>query len=271
MSLLERTPSEAGFTLIELLVSMIAGLVVLSALFTILDVTLHNTTRTFTKVDATQRARTTLEKLENELHSACVTAGVTPIQGGGTNGSQDSDGNDLVFVSQYGTSANPSPVEHKIAFNSASKTLTDYTYSVTSGNSPSNWVFSSTPTSANGTQLLTNVTQSGTTPVFQYFAYEPYTDTSGNSDMMIMDGSTSVPGTTTVPNPDPLPTSGGLSTANAASTVEVLITFVVGGRGGSGENTNYQDTNATVSDSVVLRLSPAANQAVGTSTFGPCQ
>jgi Tfp pilus assembly protein PilW len=32
---------ESGFTLVELLVTMLAGMVVLSALFTIMDVTLH--------------------------------------------------------------------------------------------------------------------------------------------------------------------------------------------------------------------------------------
>lgn len=271
MSRRERTAGEAGFTLVELLVAMAAGIVVLSALFTILDVTLHNTSRTFTKVDATQRARTTLEKIENELHSACTTTGVTPVQGGGTNGSQNSDADDLVFVSQYGTSANPTPVEYRIVFSPANHTLTDYTYALNSGNSPSNWIFSSTPTNPTGTQMLTNVTQSGSTPVFQYFAYEPYTDTSGNQDMMIMDGSTAVPGTSNVPNPDPLPDAGGLGTSGASETAEVLITLVVGAAGGSGENTNLQDTDATVSDSVVLRLTPAPNQAGGTTTFGPCQ
>ncbi len=262
--------AEDGFTLVELLVVLMAGIVVISALFTILDVTLHSTTRTFTKVDATQRARVTLERIENELHSACLTSGVTPIQGGGANGSQDSNANNLVFVSQYGTSANPTPVEHRISFNAAAGTLTDYTYALTSGSSPSNWVFSSTPTSPSGTPLLTNVSANGAIPVFQYFAYEPYTDTNGNHDMMLMDGSTAVPGTTTVSNPDPLSTTNGLSTSDAASTAEVVISLVVGGSGGSNENTNLADTRDTASDSVVLRLTPPPNQVGGTSTFGPC-
>jgi Tfp pilus assembly protein PilW len=260
---------EDGFTLIELLVVMVAGIVVISALFTILDVTLRSTTRTFTRVDATQRSRTTFERLENELHSACLTSGVTPIEGGGANGSQDSDANNLVFVSQYGTSANPSPVEHKITFSSGAGTLTDYTYAVTGGSSP-NWTFASVPTPAAGTPLLNNVSANGNTPVFQYFAYEPYTDTSGNADMMLMDGSTAIPGTSAFTNPYPLPTASGLSVSDAATTAEVKISLVVGASGGSNENTALTDTTAPVSDSVVLRLTPAANQSGGTSTFGPC-
>ncbi len=267
--------AQGGFTLVELLVVMMAGMVVLSALFTILDVTLRNTSRTFTKVDATGRARTTLERLENELHSACLTTGITPV-GGGANNTKDSDDNNLVFISQYGTSASPTPVEHRIAFNSVAGTLTEYTYSLSSGTTPSNWVFSSTATPSTGTTLLNNVAQatipSTTTkiPVFQYFAYEPYTDTNGNSDMMIMDGTSAVPGTTSVSNPDPLSTSSGLSQTDAQNTAEVMINLTVGAAGGSGENTNYSDTADTVTDSVLLRLTPAPNQSGTTSSFGPC-
>lgn len=273
---MRRWRPQAGFTLVELLVTMLAGMVVLSALFTILDVTMRNTSRTFTKVDATGRARTVLEHIENELHSACLTTGETPIQGGADN-TQDSDANDLVFLSQYGTAASPTPVEHKIAYNATTGTLTEYTYALSSGTTPSNWVFSSTPQTANGTVLLTNVTQatvpsSPTTkiPVFQYFAYEPYTDSNGNSDMMIMDGTSTVPGTTSVSNPDPLSTSSGLSQSDAQNTAEVMINLAIGARGGSLENTNDSDTIDSVSDSVLLRLTPAPDQSGTNASFGPC-
>ena len=43
-----------------------------SALFAFQDVTLRQTTRVFAKVDATQRARTTMELIETRLHSSCV-------------------------------------------------------------------------------------------------------------------------------------------------------------------------------------------------------
>ena len=109
-----RIRHEAGFTLIELLVTMVAGIVVLSALYTILDVTLRDTTNTFTRLDSTGRGNAVLAGIENELHSACVANSETPVQGG-ANGTQVSDANDLVFLSQYGTSASPTPVEHKIA------------------------------------------------------------------------------------------------------------------------------------------------------------
>ena len=79
----ERPPGEAGFTLVELCVAMGAALVVIIGLTSIMIGTVQQTQRIFTKVDATQQARTALADLENELHSACV-GGEAPIQGAGS-------------------------------------------------------------------------------------------------------------------------------------------------------------------------------------------
>jgi type II secretory pathway pseudopilin PulG len=271
-----RLRRDEGFTLIELLVTMSAAMVVMAALGTILTVTLRTTTETFTKMDATENARTALAHIEDELHSACIDSGVTPIEGGAT-GTLDSDANDLVFVSQFGTSASPTPVEHKITFNATNDSLTEYTYALATGADPSNWTFSSTPTLAAGKLLLNNVVpiynsaKSQNIPIFQYFAYEPYTDVNGNSDMMLMDGSSSVPGTTSVPNPDPLTVP--LSSSNAALTAEVMINFVAGatGAGGDLENTHLSDTGDPVTDSIVLRFTPPPNQAGSGTSVGPCE
>jgi Tfp pilus assembly protein PilW len=258
---------EAGFTLIELLVAMIAGIAVLGALFTIVDVTFHQTTRTFSRVDATQAARTTLETIEGELHSACVVSGVTPIQ------AQSSAAN-LVFLTAYGNAASPTAVEHQITFSSATGTLIDSTYAATGGNSP-NWTFSTTASTTR--TLLSNVAQSASTPIFQYFDYEQptnssgvaYTDSGGNTYMMLLDGTSAVPGTSTIPTADPLSTP--LSTGDAQTAAEVLITLVAKPSGGSNEQTNLTDAADTVTDSVVLRLTPAANHVASGATFGPCQ
>lgn len=268
-----RMREEGGFTLVELLATMVAGTVVMAGITTVIAVTLHQTSTTFTSVDATERGRTILQTIAGELNSACVADNETPIQSG-TNGTQASDANDLVFLSQFGTSANPTPVEHKITFNSAAATLTDYTYASTGGSAP-NWTFGSTPTSS--TVLLTNVTQTPTSvpsqpvPVFQYFAYEPYTDANGNTDEMLMDGSSAVPGTTSLPNPDPLPDSSGLSQTSAASAAEVIIAMNVGGAGHTGEETKLDDTYDNLTQAIVFRFTPAADTTAGNATFIPCQ
>jgi Tfp pilus assembly protein PilV len=273
----DRLRREDGFTLVELLVTMVAGMVVLAGVVTVISVALRQTSYTFTRVDATQHARSALEHIEDELHSACLVNDVNPIEGG-AQGSQVSDANNLVFVSATGTSASPTPVEHKITYDPIKHTVTEYNYTVSNGTGdPTTWVFSSTPTNSAGTRLLMNTSQipipntSNFTPVFQYFAYEPYTDVNGNQAMMLMDGSASVPGTTGLPNPDPLPvTPSGLSAANAANTAEVIVNLVVGPAGGSMENTNLAGTADPVTDAIVLRFTPPANAAGGNATFGPC-
>jgi prepilin-type N-terminal cleavage/methylation domain-containing protein len=258
-----RLHRQDGFTLVELLVVIVTATVIAGALFTILDVTLRSTTRTFTRVDATQRARTQIEALENELHSACVAANVAPIQAGST-------GTTLNFLSYYGDAASPTPVWHSVVFSGG--TLTDNAYSV-SGTAPS-WTQGTLQSSY---QLLNNVAQIGTTPPFQYFAYQEapngsggyYTDGAGNPYMMLLDGTSSVSGTNTFPAASPLATP--LSAANAALAAEVLINLSVGPTGGSQENTNLSDANVSVTDSVILRLTPVANHVETGANFQPCR
>jgi Tfp pilus assembly protein PilV len=275
-SMAARLRQQDGFTLVELLAAMAAGMVVLAGLVTVISVALQQTTYTFTRVDATERARTALTHIEDELHSACIVNDVTPIQGGAQS-SQDSDANNLVFVSQFGTSATPTPVEHKITYDPVKHTLTEYTYTVSNGTSdPSKWVFSSTPTIPAGKLLLTNTSlipipnTSNFKPAFQYFAYEPYTDVNGNPAEMLMDGSASVPGTTSVTNPDPLSTSSGLSATDAASTAEVMVNLLVGATGGGYENSTLTSASDPVTDSIVLRFTPPPDSSGSTSDYGPC-
>jgi type II secretory pathway pseudopilin PulG len=264
---------EHGFTIVEMLLVAALSIVIATALFTLLDVTTNSAVRTFTRVDATQRARVALSGIDGELQSACLTSGVTPIQTGSTT-------SNLVFVSAYGSAAQLTPIEHQIGFSSASGNLTDSLYAVSGGSAP-NWTFSSTPYST--TTLLTNVAQSGTTPVFQYFAYQKapngqggyYSDGNGNPYMMLLDGTSSVPGTSppVVPASSPLSAAppSGLSSTNAQSAAEVLVTMKVGPGGGAWENTNSSDAPLTVTDSIVVRLTPPPNSSQGGATFLPCQ
>lgn len=251
---------------------IIAGLVVVIALFTLVDVTLRSTTRTFSAVDATQHGRIALEDLENELHSACVTDSIAPIQAG-------SDDTSLTFVSQYGSTASDAnaasltPVEHTISFDPVAQTLTDTTAVATGGSGP-DWTFGGPTTSR---VLLTNVSQQGSEPVFQYFAYaeptdssgNPYTDQAGNTYEMLVDGIDAVPGTSIIPPAQPLAVP--LSETDAQQAAEVLIRLRVGAAGGAHENSNLGDVNDSVTDQVVLRLTPPANHAGTGTVFQPCQ
>jgi prepilin-type N-terminal cleavage/methylation domain-containing protein len=225
-----RARGERGYTLIELLVATVAGLIVCGAAFTILDTSLHFTSRINDQVDASQLGRDAMSTITQNLHSACVAAGVTPIQAG-------SDGTHLNFISAFGAGGGAviTPTLHNIALSGG--TLTDTTYAVASGSAPT-WTFSTTPS---GTRtLVANVSQiPSSQPVFNYYAY------SG--------GQLS---TTQLATP--------LSSSDAASAAEVTIGFVTAP---SNNNTNL-DRTVTLTDTVVLRLSPAS--PLSTVTNGPC-
>jgi Tfp pilus assembly protein PilE len=258
---------EAGFTLIELIVSMAAGLAVVSALVTILMTVLHQAELTTTRVSATQDTRTALTSIENELHSACVGTGTTqnlaPIQPG-------SDGNTLIFVSYTGPSINPTPTWHVLSFNSAAGTLTDASYAVTGANGA--WTPAAQPTST--MTLLQNVSAQGSTPIFQYFAYQAYPIAgSANAYWTIPDGTDVLPdGTTPAAAPETPPLTSGAD-GSAAATVEVLITLI-----GQANDANLNEaavSNAAdpETDAISLRLTDPPDQAPATSggSYGPCE
>jgi Tfp pilus assembly protein PilW len=258
-----RLRSQGGFTLVELLVAMAAGIAVLFALSTLMIVTLHQSQRTFTRVDATRQARTALANIENELHSACVGA-AAPIQGGST-------ADNLIFLSFTGTAANPTPVWHQLTFNSSAQTLTDSSYNV-GGTAPA-WTRGTPITTKT---LLVNVArQPGSTPVFQYFAYTAeYTDSVGDVYWTIPDGSNTMPVTGAALPPAALPATSGLSSANAANVVEVLINLQVGATTNSLTRATLAGSSIPVTDSVSLRLTTPPNEVdTGGSAQGyaPCQ
>lgn len=259
-----RIATEAGFTLVELLATIVAGVVVLLALGTIMDATLKQTTRSFSQADATSRSRPIFEGLENELHSACFADEQTPIQSG-------SSPTALIFMSSYGNGANPTEIWHEVDYNAPpTATLTDATYSVSYS------VVNGIPVWSRGTlqgtkRLLNNVAQSGTTPVFQYFAYQtaPGTDAGGNQYMILPDGTAPIPGTTTTVY-NPLAPGAALSATQASSAAEVLVTLNVGPAGGFNENTNLANVGQSVSDSITFRFTPAANHVGDGAIFKPC-
>jgi prepilin-type N-terminal cleavage/methylation domain-containing protein len=258
-----RLTRQEGFTLIEMLVAMAMSIVLLFALTTILIVTLDQTRHTGAQVDADRQARTALEMVENELHSACVGGSGAPIQAGSTS-------TDLDFITYNGTSdavgssSSTMPVWHDLSF--ASGTLVDKTYSTTvasgGGYTQGSLVASD--------QLLGNVSTLGSNAVFQYFAYQPYGPASdGNYYWAVPDGTNPQPITGAALPASPLSTP--LATTNANNTVEVVIDLKVGTALPSGPGAAVTDP---ITDSISLRLTPAPNYsstATDTSDFAPCQ
>lgn len=90
----------AGFTLIELLVAMVAGIVVIGALYTILEVSLVQSTKVANETYASQLGRTVMTKVVDELHNACISSEFTPVQSTEKAG-EKSTGTKLIFINTY--------------------------------------------------------------------------------------------------------------------------------------------------------------------------
>ena len=119
MSLTGHIRDESGTTLVELMVAIMAGLVILSALTMAILTTMHASARVTARVEATQRARIALVRLMDELHSACVTPEVAPVQ-------PDSTGSSLRFVHQTGSKVQPIPVYSVVSFSEGTLIQQDY-------------------------------------------------------------------------------------------------------------------------------------------------
>lgn len=251
---------DSGFTLIETLVAIVTGVIVTGALFAILEVALHQSARVVDVVQATQLSRTTMTRMVNELHSACIAPKFTPIEKGSTE-------NELIFINGYSkesqiplSSASATEGQlgaylHKIKYESSK--LVDYTYPSTGGVWP-NFTFSGTASPAKGVRIGENISQSETpaklpVPVFQYFKYA--TESSGGAETPLGTISTTAqPGA-----------KAGLSEAEAAQTASVLISY----RTASANKDTRQNRSVDLSSQVTLAFSAPNSEA--TITAGPCE
>lgn len=133
----------AGFTLIEMLVAMVAGIVVLGALYTILEVSLTQSTKVANETYAGQLGRTVMTKLVDELHNACISSEFTPVQSSEKAG-EKSTGTKLIFINTYSKAPVPEVKEaykHEIVWSAesgstTSGTLTDNVRQGASGSWP---------------------------------------------------------------------------------------------------------------------------------------
>lgn len=221
---------ERGYSLPELSVAIIVGSVILGGLFVMINFSVRSNARITSRVAVDQVARPAMQRIVDELHSACIYPGLAPVRAGST-------GSQLAFISSSGAAANPVPVLHKIVLE-PSGVLNDYTYPRTGGTAP-NWLFSASW--ANRFTLLPRALKIGTTPVFRYYKYT--------------NGAIS---TTPLPAPD----GTGLTSENAKLVVQVTIAFQasLSASADAIDKTSGASTSqnpVTLSESVLLRFSPS--------------
>jgi len=221
-----RLRGERGFTLIEALVAMLAGVIVTGATFSILDISLKQTTHIADRVSADQRGRIGMEKILQELHSSCVSIGANPIQA-------ESTGTNIKFLSRRSSSSEPyftTMTEHEISL--SGETLQDASYQSNGGSEAVKWKFPETPTST--ATLLTGVTQSakGATPLFQYYSLK-------YKEGKLQTESLKTP----------------LTTSEVSETAQVTVSFTTASESGTLSG-RPGDGQVELSDTVALRLTP---------------
>ena len=218
MTRIEPIRDESGMTLVELLVAMSAGAVVMLGVTMAMIVTMRETNRVASHVESNQKARITMTKIMNQLHSACVAPQIAPVQA-------ESTGTLLSFLHQSGSAVAPIPVLSKISLTGT--TLSQSDYPVSGGAAP-NWTFSETASST--VQLMTGISAiSASIPIFRYFAY-----TNGQ--------------VSETPLVTPLE-------SNAASAIQVNVAFKAAPSATLNGDTNAQ---TGIQNAALLRLTPPA-------------
>ncbi len=210
--------AEGGFTLVETLVAMVTGLIITGALFAILEVSLHQSARLSDVAQATQLGRTAMTRVVDELHSACLSSGFTPIQ-------EKSTESKLIFVDAYSKEAEiPSARKDEIVWEKEgvkeSGTLTDYTYPSVGGTSPEfKWSEKRSP--EKGVRIGEHIFKAEleangkkeTPPIFRYYAYTTKPSTSPTAPSSTLNEETLAGAKT------------GLTSAEAATVASVVISF----------------------------------------------
>lgn len=181
---------ERGFTLVELLVTISVGMVVLFAVFGLLDVSLRASSRVQDRTDVVQRGRNAMEQITQELRSqTCLGSGYPALT--------QADSNSMTFYADLGDETF-TPQKRTLTYSAG--TIVERLYPMTGGTLP-NVTFAATPSRTR--TLITNIAPVSGTPVFRYYKFT-LTDPITPSVLM------------TTP----------LSAADLANTVRIAVSFV---------------------------------------------
>lgn len=249
-----RARSERGFTLVEVLVAMVCGLVVTFALFTILEVTLKQTSRITDSVQAQQLGNVALTRVTDALHSACLSEKFRPLQAG-------SSSTKLIFISAYSEKAEvPSSAVYENEVELSGSNLYMTSRPAESGQTWPTFTKFSSASKVLLAQYVTEHTQPAEGSyaqekyIFRYFKYK----TGGTTSF-----SETEKGVSTLEEIRPL--SGALSASEAEKVAAVQIVFTTAP---SDDNTQLFRA-AEFNDQVIFAFGAPASET--TNTDEPCE
>lgn len=230
---------ERGFTLVEMMMSIVVGMIVLYAGFTLLDGSTVASSRVTARVDAAQRGRVAMDAIARPLRSqACVTS--TGL--GTTSWLVEARKDAVEFYSDARSQAAPTefqPERHRVSYDAASGTVTDVMWQST-GMSPA-FTFPTEPTRSR--VILTDAAPPATGgAVFRYYTY------TGSAPYR--------------PDAELTPASGAaLTDANRAQVVRVGVTLLT--RPAKGTGIGPEGLASNMQSSVVARLANPQNPTGG--------
>lgn len=206
-----RLRDSRGFSLVEVLVAMVTGIIVVGALFAILEESTRQTSRLSDVAQATQVGNVAMTHIVDELHSTCLSAGFTPVQEGSTPSK-------LILVNGYFPSKTKEPEytfvrKDTIEYVSSKEQLNDTWVKATA--EPESGVYKTWSTTTSKALLAEKVTQNSVEqPVFTYYKYAAAASSSTEA----------AAATLKAYKPEEI-ASGGLTSEQAKSVAAVGVSF----------------------------------------------
>jgi type II secretory pathway pseudopilin PulG len=159
---MRRLRSRDGFTLPELLIAMTISMATLFAVLTLLDTSVKQSSAVAGRVNATQRARITMDTITRQLRSQVCYSPVVPALVAGTN--------DVVKFHVDLSDGATAIQQRELAYNNTTKTITERTWNGVG--SPLAF-----PTMSRTRLLLSEVTRrpAPNAAIFRYYAYNTAT------------------------------------------------------------------------------------------------
>jgi Tfp pilus assembly protein PilV len=157
-----RLADQRGYTIVEVMLTCVLTLIVTGTSLAVLDRAYRHNAEVQQRTESLQNARTTVDELVRRLRSqVCLNSTTPPVVA--------ANGQSVTYYSDY-TDAEPTdyPERHVIALNTATGALTDARYTTTTG--------AANAYTLRDTRLIArNVSQAGTTPLLQFYAYDSST------------------------------------------------------------------------------------------------
>ncbi len=161
--------AEHGFTLMETLVAMVTGLLVSFAAFAFLQISVDQTSRATDYVQASQLGRIAMTHIVDELNSACLKSGFTPVL-------EKSTPEKLIFIDAFSKEAEipyGQIQRHEITWEKEpgkeTGTLTDVKYVATGMDKEgTEYAWLEPPTKA---KIGIRIGKNSSEPIFRYYEY----------------------------------------------------------------------------------------------------